>query len=92
MSAATAQSVPKLRRGVRLQFDTTRGQNVLQCPERIVLLDDIANAIIELCDGSRSIAEISCALAARYEEDVALVEEDVRGFVGELLEKGLVTL
>ena len=92
MSTATAQSVPKLRRGVRRQFDAARGQNLLQCPERVVLLDDIANAIIELCDGQRSIAEISRTLAARYEEEAALVEEDVRGFVTELLEKGLVTI
>jgi pyrroloquinoline quinone biosynthesis protein D len=92
MSAVSAQSVPSLRRGVRRHFDAARGQNVLQCPERVVLLDDIADAIIELCDGRRSAADISNILAARYEEEPAVVAEDVRGFLLELLEKGLVTL
>lgn len=87
----TAQTAPALRRGIRRHFDATRGQNVLLCPERVILLDEIGNAILELCDGQRSVAAMSLALAARYEEDVAQVEADVLGFVQELADKGLVT-
>jgi pyrroloquinoline quinone biosynthesis protein D len=88
---ADAQTIPVLRRGVRRHFDAARGQNVLLCPERVILLDEIANAIVELCDGRNDIAAISAALAARYGEAPALVEADVIGFVEELVSKGLVT-
>lgn len=88
----TAHAIPVLRRGVRRHFDTARGQNVLLCPERVILLDEIANAIAELCDGKNSVAAISRILAERYEENAAQVEEDVLSFVQELLDKGLVTV
>jgi pyrroloquinoline quinone biosynthesis protein D len=87
----TAQSIPALRRGIRRHFDAARAQNLLQCPERVILLDEIGNAIVELCDGQRSIAAISLMLAERYAEDTAQVEADVTGFVQELADKGLVT-
>jgi pyrroloquinoline quinone biosynthesis protein D len=89
--AVTAQSVPTLRRGIRRHYDTVRAQNVLLCPERVILLDDIANAIAELCDAERSVAEISRILAERYSEDPARVEADVISFIEELADKGLVT-
>jgi coenzyme PQQ biosynthesis protein PqqD len=88
--SVSAQTVPALRRGIRRHFDATRAQNVLQCPERVILLDEIGNAIVELCDGQRSITAISLVLAERYAEDAAQVEADVIGFVQELADKGLV--
>jgi pyrroloquinoline quinone biosynthesis protein D len=87
----TAHAIPALRRGIRRRFDTTRGQNVLLCPERVILLDDIANAITELCDGQRDVTEISRILAERFAEDVAQVETDVLAFIQELSDKGLVS-
>jgi pyrroloquinoline quinone biosynthesis protein D len=90
--AISAQTIPALRRGIRRHYDATREQNVLLCPERVILLDDIGNSIIELCDGERSIAAISLALAERYAEDPAQVEADVTSFVQELSDKGLVTV
>ena len=91
MSVA-AQSVPLLRRGVRRHFDATRAQHVLQGPERVILLDDIANAIIELCDGTRDVATIAQILAQRYAAEQAQVQPDVTEFIAALYEKGLVTL
>ncbi|WP_297489854.1 pyrroloquinoline quinone biosynthesis peptide chaperone PqqD [Acidocella sp.] len=82
--------MPVLRRGVRRRFDATRGQNVLLCPERVIMLDDIADAITQLCDGRNSVAEISRILAVRFAADAAVVEADVLGFVQELVDKGLV--
>jgi pyrroloquinoline quinone biosynthesis protein D len=88
----SAQARPALRRGIRRHYDATREQNVLLCPERVMLLDDIGNAIVELCDGERSITAMSQTLAERYAEDPAQVEADVASFVQELFDKGLVTL
>lgn len=87
-----AGAIPALRRGVRRRFDEARGQAMLLGPERVVLLDEIGDAIVELCDGQRDIAAISAVLAQRYGEDAALVQEDVRGFIAALLEKGLVSI
>jgi pyrroloquinoline quinone biosynthesis protein D len=85
------QTIPALRRGVRRHYDTARGQNVLLCPERVILLDDIGNAIAELCDGQRSVATISRILAERYAGDPAQVEADVISFFQELAAKNVVT-
>jgi len=85
-------SVPTLRRGIRRQFDATRGAHVLLGPERVIVLDDIAEAIVAQFDGHRSIAEISSHLAGKFEADANEVAADVTAFVRELVEKGLASL
>ena len=49
-------SVPALWRLARLDFDPVRQQRVLLYPEGVVLLNDTGAAILELCDGRRSVA------------------------------------
>lgn len=90
LEAVTGNSVPALRRGVRRQFDVTRGENVLLGPERVVVLDDIANEIASLCDGKATITKISSLLAEKFSEDVHKIEPDVIGFIQELVDKGLI--
>ena len=85
----TTASIPALRRGVRRRHDPVRHADILQAPERVVVLDDIAGAIVELCDARTSIAQIAAVLAARYAADIAQVEPDVLAFVQELADKGL---
>lgn len=86
----TAASVPALRRGIRRSFDAVRGAHILQGPERVIVLDDIAAAIAELVDAKRSVRDISQNLAQKYNEDAGQVEADVIGFVQDLADKGLV--
>lgn len=86
----TRESIPVLRRGIRRGFDAVRGSNILQGPERVIVLDDIASAITALFDAKRSVADISATLAATYAEDVNQVQADVIGFVQDLVDKGLV--
>jgi pyrroloquinoline quinone biosynthesis protein D len=85
----TADSIPALRRGIKRKFDATRNAHVLLGPERVIVLDDIAAAILELMDGAHSVTAIAAALAARFAADHALVQSDVMAFVEELVEKGL---
>ncbi len=85
----TAESIPALRRGIRRKFDATRNAHVLLGPERVIVLDDIAAAILELVNGENSVARIAGILAARFAEDAGLVETDVKEFVAGLMEKGL---
>ena len=56
MSALDACSTPRFLPGVRLHYDQTRDQWVILAPERVIELDDIAHAIVQRCNGERSIA------------------------------------
>jgi pyrroloquinoline quinone biosynthesis protein D len=80
-------SVPALWRLARLDFDPVRQQRVLLYPEGVVLLNATGGAILDLCDGRRSIADIAAILEERYRCDVT---SDVIDYLGGLLEKELV--
>ena len=88
----TPQSVPKLRRGVRRHFDAARNAPVLMAPERVVMLDAIADAIVMHCDGETNVAQIATALAARYAAPETEISADVIGFLEELVESSLVSV
>ncbi len=66
-----SDSVPKLWRMARLQFDPVRQRPVLLYPEGAVLLNDTGAAILELCNGSHTVAQIVTILTERYHADVS---------------------
>jgi pyrroloquinoline quinone biosynthesis protein D len=80
---------PALKRGVRRHFDTVRNQHILQGPERIIVLDDIACAILDLCDGTHTVQAMAAALALQYQGNAAEIEADVTVLLQELADKGL---
>jgi len=80
-------SVPTVWRLARLDFDSVRQQHVLLYPEGVVLLNDTGAAILQLCDGSRSIRAIADVLRDRYQCDVV---EDVTEYLTQLAEKELI--
>lgn len=84
--ALTSSSVPTLWRLARLDFDRVRQQHVLLYPEGTVLLNATGAAVLELCDGRRSIAEIARILGERYQCDVLA---DVTEYLSGLVEKEL---
>ncbi len=83
----TSASVPRLWRLARLDFDPVRQQKVLLYPEGAVLLNETGAAILELCDGSRSVAAIASVLGDRYHCDVL---SDVTEYLTQLSEKELI--
>ncbi|MDJ0386639.1 pyrroloquinoline quinone biosynthesis peptide chaperone PqqD [Roseomonas sp. E05] len=85
-------AVPSLAPQVRLRHDAARGQWVLLAPERVVVLDEIAHAILSRLDGRTGIDEIATALAREYEAPVAEIAADVREALEDLQRKGLVRL
>ena len=85
--ALTASSVPVLWRLARLDFDPVRQQRVLLYPEGVVLLNDTGAAILDLCDGCRSIGAIATTLQERYHSDVTA---DVIEYLSRLVERELV--
>lgn len=82
--ALTPASIPSIWRLARLNFDPVRQQHVLLYPEGAMLLNESGAAILELCDGQRSISEIAKILDERYHCDVLA---DVTEYLSQLEEK-----
>lgn len=80
-------SVPSLWRLARLDYDAVRDRPVLLYPEGAVFLNDTGRAILELCDGRRTVAEIAATLGARYDADVAA---DVAEYLADLAGRELI--
>ncbi|MFC5953555.1 pyrroloquinoline quinone biosynthesis peptide chaperone PqqD [Streptomyces pratens] len=73
---------PRLARHVRLTFCRTRQRQVLQLPETVVVLNGSGAAILELCDGRHTVAEIVAELGARYR---TVPDDEVRQFLTRLV-------
>jgi pyrroloquinoline quinone biosynthesis protein D len=67
VAVMTAESRPRLRRGVRLVFDAARGQRVLLYPEGVLVPNETAADVLARCDGATTVVEIAAALAREYE-------------------------
>ena len=78
---------PRLVTGARLQYDEVREEHVLLVPEGAVRLNPTAAAVLELCDGERSLDDIVGALSARY--DGADLGDDVQELVDAMAQRGL---
>jgi pyrroloquinoline quinone biosynthesis protein D len=85
-------STPGLARGVRLRFDQARSAWVLLAPERVLMPDEIAVEILKRCDGKATVRAIVADLARAFEAEPAQVAADVRSFLQDLADKGMVTL
>jgi pyrroloquinoline quinone biosynthesis protein D len=58
---------PRLAPHVRLTFDPARERHVLLTPESVTVLNGTAAAVLGLCDGERTVADIVAALHGRYD-------------------------
>ena len=81
-------NVPRLPVGFRLHWDRVRERNVLLFPEGAMGLNDTAVQVLELCDGKRTIEEISDELSSRF--DGADVHDDVETLLLSLANRGMV--
>jgi pyrroloquinoline quinone biosynthesis protein D len=85
----TPQCVPYLPRGVRLSDDPLRGLRVLLGPERVLMLDQIGDAVLSRVDGARSVRAISEDLALTFAAPRDEIETDVLAYLGDLADKRL---
>ena len=87
MTPLGPETMPRLWRLARLDFDPVRQRHVLLYPEGAVLLNDTGAAILELCNGSRTVDQIVGILSERYQADVSA---DVTEYLSRMAERELV--
>ena len=86
---ASGADRPRLAPHVRLTFDVARERHVLLTPEAVSVLNGTGAAILWLCDGTRTVAEIVTELRDRYDHVDA---EEVRSFLDRLTARHCVEL
>ena len=67
-----------------MKFDAARGQHALLSPETVWVINDTGAAIVKLCDGRRTVAEIQAELHSR---DAKVADGDVARFLADLVAK-----
>ena len=72
---------PTVGRHVKMRWDRSRQRHVLLGPETVVVLNPTGADILGLCDGSRSVADITEELARRYDR---VVDDEVTQFLARL--------
>ena len=80
--------IPKLAAGYRLQWEPVQENYVLLYPEGMVQLNDTAAAILGVCNGERSTAQVITHLEVEYETEG--LQDDVLNFLNEAQEHGWV--
>ena len=85
-----AESVPRLPSHARLRFDKARDRWVVLAPERVIVPDEIALAILQACDGAATVETICERLATQYAAPLAEVRRDVIELLQDLADKGTI--
>jgi pyrroloquinoline quinone biosynthesis protein D len=88
MTETFTLNVPALPAGFRLHWDHVRERHVLLFPEGALGLNLTAVAVLELCDGKRTIEEIAAELSPRFKGQDVL--EDVENLLIALANRGMV--
>jgi pyrroloquinoline quinone biosynthesis protein D len=92
MSALSAASRPRLAAKARLKWDRHAQKHMLLFPERGLVLNASAAAILELCDGNATVDQIARRLAERVGGAAEKIAADVLAFVETMHKRGLVAL
>ena len=86
----TQKTRPHLPAYLKLRHDAGRGRWVLLAPERILTPDETAVAVLKLCDGKRTVEEMTEALAKDYAAPVEVIRKDVLELLQGLADKGYI--
>jgi pyrroloquinoline quinone biosynthesis protein D len=87
----TAESKPALPRHIKMRRDDARGRWLILAPERVFTPDAIAVAVLQLCDGNRSVETIASELAQTYSAPKEHILSDIIPMLQDLADKGVVT-
>lgn len=77
-------------RHIKLRHDAGRGRWLILAPERVFDPDEISVAVLELCDGQRTVSDISEQLARDYNAPLTEILGDVVSMLQDLSDKGVV--
>ena len=80
-------SVLRFAPHARFKFDAVRQAWVVLMPERLLLPDEQAVAVLQLIDGGRDADAIVEALSRQYEAPRAAIAADVMAMLQDLLDK-----
>jgi pyrroloquinoline quinone biosynthesis protein D len=83
---------PRLAPKARLQTDKLSGKPALLYPEGVLLLNPTGAAIVQLCDGRRTLTEMIATLAERYQVSPHQLAHEVMVFLDRLRHRGLMEL
>ena len=86
----TAATRPALPPHIKLRHDASRGRWLVLAPERIFEPDDVAVAVLKLCDGDRSVDDIAGDLAKEYNAPKQEIIADIVAMLQDLADKGVV--
>ncbi len=79
-------SKPSLVRKARLRYEEVRKTDLLLLPERVVKLNPTGAAILRLCNGARTVREITQELEKQYGR--VNLEAEVLAFLRQVAEHG----
>jgi len=83
--------MPKLRPFAKMRHDAERNRWVILAPERVLALNVAAVAVLNLCDGRRTVAQIARELATTYRAPDHRIRQDVIAMLQQLADKGIVS-
>ena len=86
----TAAARPALPPHIKLRHDAGRGKWLVLAPERVFEPDEIAVAVLKLCDGARSVDDIASELAREYNAPKEEIVADIVSMLQDLADKGVV--
>ena len=85
--------IPKLPRHAKLRFDEARKKWIINAPERVFELDEIAAEVMQLVDGKSSIISIVDILVKKFEgASKDIIKKDVLSMLQPLAEKGFIVI
>ena len=85
--------IPKLPRHAKLKYDKARNKWIINAPERVFELDDIASEIIKLVDGNLTIENIIDELSKKFKEAPRdIISKDVLSMLQPLADKGFIVI
>ena len=86
-----SDDMPKLPRHAKLRYDEARKKWIINAPERVFELDEIAAEIMQMIDGNLSINQIVDKLANKFENaPKEQISQDVIIMLQSLADKGFV--
>ena len=88
MTVPVSSAKPRLAAGCR--WGMQGEDRVVLYPEGMIRLRGTSQAILELCDGERSVDDIVSTLASRFNAPPPKIQEDVGTFLDTLQQKRIV--